>query len=158
MYCNFPIRHIVMRGDSLYKIAKHYGTTVAEVLSLNPGVNPMNLRIGSKITVCSDKLKQDHSLNKGSQPDFLKKLDLSNQMRLAWEQHVYWTRMLLISIAERLADENEVTARLLQNPADIAKIFGKYYGQEAAQTIAQLLTEHLAIGKDLITALRDGKN
>lgn len=63
--------------------------------------------------------------------------------------------MLLISIAERLKDQDAVTARILQNPNDIAKIFAHFYSQDVAETIAQLLTEHLQIGAALITALRD---
>ena len=82
---------------------------------------------------------------------------LSNEMRLVWEQHVYWTRMLLISIADRLGDLNAVTARLLRNPNDIAAIFARYYGPDAGRKIARLLTEHLQIGAALITALRDGE-
>ena len=78
-------------------------------------------------------------------------------MHLAWLQHVYWTRMLLISIAERLQDQEAVTNRLLKNPKDIANIFEEYYGAEIAKQIADLLTEHLQIGAQLITALRDGK-
>lgn len=82
---------------------------------------------------------------------------LSNSMRLAWSQHVYWTRMLLISIAEKLADYNDVAGRLLQNPNDIAKIFADYYTTNTSRQIEQLLTEHLQIGAKLITALRDGE-
>ena len=82
-------------------------------------------------------------------------LALLNSMRLLWEQHVYWTRMLLISIAERLKDQSDVTERLLQNPDDIADIYEEYYGENTAIIIAQLLTEHLQIGAELITALRD---
>jgi len=84
-----------------------------------------------------------------------KEITLINDMRLAWEQHVYWTRMLLISIAARLEDEPHVTTRLLQNPEDIATIFKRYYPEEIGKTIADLLTEHLVIGAKLITALRD---
>jgi len=91
-------------------------------------------------------------------PDFHMQTALINNMRLAWEQHVYWTRMLLISIAERLKDLPEVTDRLLQNPYDIARIFMPYYGNDAANQIAALLTEHLQIGAELITALRDKKS
>lgn len=82
---------------------------------------------------------------------------LSNNMREVWEQHVYWTRLLLISIAERLKDEKDVTNRVLQNPNDIANLFACCYPPEVTQKIAQLLTEHLKIGAALITALRDGK-
>ena len=85
-------------------------------------------------------------------------LILLNSMYLVWLQHVYWTRMLLISIAERLKDQSEVTDRLLKNPDDVAKIYEEYYGADAAEKIAELLTEHLQIGAELITALRDGKS
>jgi hypothetical protein len=91
-------------------------------------------------------------------PDLALQFVLIGNMRQAWEQHVYWTRMLLISIAERLNDQNAVTARLLQNPIDIANIFSDFYPIEAANIIERLLTEHLQIGAALITALRDGNS
>jgi len=87
--------------------------------------------------------------------NFYEQILLINSMRFVWEQHVYWTRLLLVSIAERLKDLPEVTARLMQNPKDIAGVFAPYYGGDAAKTIAALLTEHLQIGAELITALRD---
>jgi len=65
--------------------------------------------------------------------------------------------MLLISIAERLADQADVTARLLRNPADIACIFAKFFSCHVSE-VEQLLTEHLQIGAELITALRDGSS
>ena len=66
-----------------------------------------------------------------------------------------WNRMLLISIAENLKDLDATQARLLQNPKDIANIFRTYYGNTIANTIENLLTEHLVIGKDLIVALKN---
>lgn len=79
-------------------------------------------------------------------------VNLLKSMNLAWEQHIIWTRMLLISIAENLKDLDATQARLLQNPKDIANIFRTYYGNTIANTIENLLTEHLIIGKDLIVA------
>ncbi|MCL2838510.1 MAG: acetylglutamate kinase [Oscillospiraceae bacterium] len=90
-------------------------------------------------------------------PDFYRQFILTNGMRLAWEQHIYWTRLFLISTAERLADLKDTTARLMQNPKDIAKVFEPYYPADVTREIARLLTEHLQIGGDLITALRDKK-
>ena len=66
-----------------------------------------------------------------------------------------WTRMLLISIAENLKDLDATEARLLRNPKDIADIFRPYYGNNIANQIEKLLTEHLAIGKELIVALKN---
>jgi hypothetical protein len=82
-------------------------------------------------------------------------LFLLNSMRFVWEQHVWWTRMLLISIAERLKDQQETAERLLKNPRDIANIYAEYYDERTANNIAALLTEHLQIGAALITKLRD---
>jgi len=154
MNCTNQIPYVIQRGDTLYQLARRYGTTVPMILARNPQINPMNLRIGSTVMLCGDG---GDVMPMPAQPQSGKGMELSNAMRLAWEQHVYWTRMLLISIAQRLADEPDVTARLLQNPNDIANIFADYYGADAAKTIAQLLTEHLQIGAQLITALRDGQ-
>lgn len=80
---------------------------------------------------------------------------LLEKMNLVWEQHIMWTRMLLISIAENLKDLAATQARLLQNPKDIADIFRIFYCDSVANTIQNLLTEHLVIGKDLIVALKN---
>jgi len=86
----------------------------------------------------------------------LNQTELKECMRIVWLQHVYWTRLLLVSIAERLPDQDETAARLLRNPKDIACIFAKYFPRDCVCQVENLLTEHLQIGAELITALRDG--
>lgn len=76
-------------------------------------------------------------------------------MDLAWIEHILWTRMLLISIAVNLGDLEATKTHLLENPKDIADIFRIYYGDNIANTIEKLLTEHLVIGGDLIVALKN---
>lgn len=78
-------------------------------------------------------------------------------MDLVWEQHIMWTRMLLISIAESLKDLDATQSRLLENPKDIANVFKEYYGNNVANIIQKLLTEHLVIGKELIIALKNNE-
>jgi LysM repeat protein len=41
----------VQSGDTLGSIAAKYGTTVEELLSLNPGIDPAALRVGQRIRV-----------------------------------------------------------------------------------------------------------
>lgn len=48
-YCPSGIYWRVAKGDTLYKIAKETGTTVARLIQLNPNINPNNLRIGQNI-------------------------------------------------------------------------------------------------------------
>lgn len=70
-------------------------------------------------------------------------MNLSDEMNTLWEQHVFWTRLFLISVAENLKDLNETEKRLLRNSVDIANIYRRYYGNSVAQRIQNLLTEHL---------------
>lgn len=43
--------YYIKAGDTLYKIAKQYNTTVGAILMVNPGLNPDNLQIGQKICI-----------------------------------------------------------------------------------------------------------
>lgn len=157
MYCPQQISYTIRRGDNLYQLARHYQTTVPMILSLNPNLDPYNLVVGAVISICpGPNFRQAASGNPSTCPMPTKQIALINNMRLVWSQHVYWTRFLIISIAERLKDQEAVTARLLRNPGDLARIYANYYSPEVAQEIARLITEHLQIGAALITALRDG--
>lgn len=157
--CPEQLLYVIRQGDNLYQLSKYYQTTVPMILAHNPNIDPYNLQIGEQIVICPGEnfITQPTNPNPPACPNPSMQISLVNSMRLAWVQHVYWTRMLLISIADRLMDQSAVTDRLLQNPNDLAKIFAKYYSANIANTIAQLLTEHLQIGAALITALRDGK-
>ncbi len=82
-------------------------------------------------------------------------MKLSDQMNNLWQQHVFWTRLLLISIADNLNDLEYTKARLLQNPKDIANLYRIFYGDDVAKKVEDLLTEHLLIGGDIIVALKN---
>lgn len=81
---------------------------------------------------------------------------LNNHMRLLWEQHVYWTRMFLISVAFDLADKEFVTNRLLQNPKDFQASLIPFYGREIASKFEELLTAHFVIAAELVNAAKEG--
>ncbi|MCL2509210.1 MAG: LysM peptidoglycan-binding domain-containing protein [Oscillospiraceae bacterium] len=158
MNCGNTISYVIRKGDNLFHLSKYFHTTVNAILALNPNIDPYDLTIGTAIIICPGEnfVGSGHS-NPPSCPNPQKQITLINDMRLAWEQHIYWTRLLLVSIAERLKDQEAVTNRLLQNPHDIADIFARFYSENTANHIARLLTQHLQIGSALITALRDGK-
>ena len=144
-----PILHTIRPGDTLYNLALQYGTTVQNIIDTNMALNPYDLRVGQQIYIYP---------NYEQNPSYwisMNQVQLLQQMNLVWEQHIMWTRMLLISIAENLNDLDATQARLLRNPKDIADVFRRYYGIVVANKIQQLLTEHLGIGKDLIVALKN---
>ncbi|MGL6198129.1 MAG: LysM peptidoglycan-binding domain-containing protein [Lachnospiraceae bacterium] len=156
MWCQNKLTHTIQEGESIYQLAQYYKTNVQSILSLNPQIDPGNLKIGSTIAICPGDIRQN-PVPQAACPDITEQIGLTGDMRLVWSQHVYWIRMLMISIAEKLNDQHDVTERLLRNPSDIANVFAVYYPEEAANTIEELLTEHVQILEALITALRDGE-
>lgn len=56
--------HTVVKGDTLYSIAKKYGTTVANLQTLNPKVDADSLQIGQKLIV-SGSVATYHTVKKG---------------------------------------------------------------------------------------------
>ena len=144
-----PILYTIRPGDTLYNLAMQYGTTVQNIIDSNMALNPYNLRVGQQIYIYPNDMQNPSYWVSMNQVQLLK------QMNLVWEQHIMWTRMLLISIVENLKDLEATQARLLRNPKDIADVFRRFYGNAVANRIQQLLTEHLTIGKDLIVALKN---
>lgn len=135
------MNYVIQKGDTLYDLAKKNNVTVDSILKENPQLNPYNLIVGSfiQIPMSSNKINSN----------------LKENMRQAWEQHVFWTRLLLVSISEHLADEPETTERLLRNANDLGDLYRPYYGNNVANIITNLIREHLIIGGDLIHAVVD---
>ncbi|SES07144.1 acetylglutamate kinase [Psychrobacillus sp. OK032] len=79
---------------------------------------------------------------------------LKSSMRLVWEQHVYWTRLTIISIAFNLPDVNFTTARLLQNATDMGNLLKPFYGNKKAVMFSNLIRDHLVIAAELVKAAK----
>jgi len=81
---------------------------------------------------------------------------LRERFRLLWLQHVYWTRMVIIAIAAGSPDLEPTTRRLLRNAPDMGRLFGRFYGPDAATEITRLIRDHLTIAAELVTAAKAG--
>lgn len=148
MNCQKTAVHTVKEGDSLYMIARMHHMSLEEIMAMNPGMDPYNLKVGTEIVICDDAEDMEHFMQMDAN-------DLNNRMRLLWEQHIYWTRMLLISIAGDLNDINAVKDRLMRNPLDMANLFAEFVSNEEANRLEMLLRQHLQIGGDLMVALKN---
>lgn len=85
-------------------------------------------------------------------------MNLSNHIRMLWEQHVTWTRLTILSMVFGLPDADLVTNRLLRNPADFEAALRPLYGNAIAAKFADLLKSHLVIAAQLVKAAKAGDN
>ena len=79
-------------------------------------------------------------------------------MRKLWEDHVTWTRLYIVSAAAGLPDVQPTAQRLLQNQTDIGNAIKPFYGDVAGQRLTALLTPHILIAAELVTAAKAGKD
>ncbi len=45
------VMHVIQAGDTFWKLAKKYGTTVEAITAANPDMDPLNLQIGETICI-----------------------------------------------------------------------------------------------------------
>lgn len=81
---------------------------------------------------------------------------LKENMRKLWTDHVIWTGKAVTGIINDMPGQDEITARLLKNPSDMANTMRTYYGDEVAGRFENLMKEHLTIAADLVKAAKAG--
>lgn len=84
-------------------------------------------------------------------------VELWNINRLLWQQHVTWTRMAITAIVFKVPDLKFVLARLLRNATDMGDSLKPYYGEQIGNIYSNLISEHLMIAADLVTAAVNGE-
>ena len=82
-------------------------------------------------------------------------LAFQDAMRKLWEDHITWTRLVIIGTFEDLPDLGPSTQRLLQNQEDIGNAIKPFYGEEAGEQLTALLTEHILIAAEILQAAKN---
>lgn len=85
-----------------------------------------------------------------------KQAEFQQAMRALWEDHVTWTRLFIVDFAADSPELEATTQRLLQNQVDIGEAIAPYYGEDAGDALAALLTDHILGAADLLVAARAG--
>ena len=73
-----------------------------------------------------------------------------------WEDHIVWTRMVIVDFAANLPDLQTAEARLLRNQADIGKAIKPYYGAAAGRQLTSLLRTHILRAVPVLQAAKSG--
>jgi hypothetical protein len=90
-------------------------------------------------------------------------LTFHDAMRKLWEDHITWTRNVIISFevnepasSARLPDLGAALDRLFQNQVDIGNAIKPYYGDDNGDELTRLLHDHIAIAGEILTAVKTG--
>src|SRR5437899_6467374 len=79
-------------------------------------------------------------------------------MRKLWEDHITWTRNVIISALAGLDDLDVVSQRLLKNQDDIGDAVKPSYGDAAGKKLAGLLRGHILIAAAVVKAAKVSDN
>lgn len=157
-----PFLYTLSLGDTLWLIGQRYHTTFNALAAVNPGVDLNNLYVGQAICVYPGYGYPPQSFyaasyaSSASSGTSQAEVELRNQLRLLWEQHVVWTRLTILSMVFSLPDVDLVTNRLLRNPKDFEAALKPFYGEKIASQFAALFTTHLVIASQLVKAAKAG--
>src|SRR5687768_5237173 len=77
-------------------------------------------------------------------------------MRALWEDHIVWTRMVIVSAADDLPDLPTAVDRLLRNQDQIGDAITPVYGEAAGEQLSSRLRDHIVVAADVLTAAKAG--
>jgi hypothetical protein len=79
-----------------------------------------------------------------------------NHMRRLWEDHVWWTRLVIVDFAHGLPDRNATVHRLLVNQVDIGDAVKPFYGANGGERLTKLLKTHIRLAAAILVAAKSG--
>jgi hypothetical protein len=85
-----------------------------------------------------------------------KAVALRTSMDKLWEDHITWTRMVIVDFAAGLPDLPNAEARLLRNQADIGNAIKPYYGRAAGNKLTKLLRTHILEAVPVLQSAKAG--
>ncbi|MEQ8153628.1 MAG: LysM domain-containing protein [Clostridiaceae bacterium] len=144
--------------DNLWMLAQRYDTDINTIASANQEIDLSSFPIGQSIFICPGYGYYLESYGIMTPVISKKEADLKDYLRMLWEQHVAWTRLVILSMVFDLPDVDLVTNRLLRNPKDFQAALRPFYGDMIAFKFAALFTSHLAIAGELVKAAKAGNN
>jgi hypothetical protein len=97
---------------------------------------------------CAVPASEDHSAT------LEKQIALRQAMRKLWEDHITWTRLVIVSTAAGLPDLEATTQRLLQNQTDIGDAIKPFYGDSAGTKLTALLHDHIVGAATILAAAK----
>jgi hypothetical protein len=117
------------------------------------GAGTLGLALLGGVAVAAEPRHAAHEMAGNSRAD---REALQDAMRKLWEDHIIWTRMVIVSFAAGLPDLDVAIGRLLRNQDEIGAAIVPFFGAAAGDALAALLREHISGAAALLAAVRGG--
>lgn len=101
-------------------------------------------------------LADAHPMDRGHAAVPARQVALRQDMRALWEEHITWTRMVIVDFAAGSPSLTTSATRLLRNQTDIGNAIAPFYGKAAGRQLTTLLRAHILIAVDVLTAAKAG--
>jgi hypothetical protein len=75
-------------------------------------------------------------------------------LRDLWQEHVAWTRNVVLCITDGLPGTDQAVTRLLRNQDDIGNAVKPFYGEAAGKQLSTLLREHITVAAEVVKAAK----
>ncbi len=122
----------------------------------------MKRLFGFSLAIFSFFLFLSHSFLQAQEMKMSDKETKSEQLRMGmhklWEDHITWTRNVILNIMDDLPGTDQAVTRLLQNQDDIGNAVKSFYGEAGGKELTRLLREHITTAADLLKAAKAGNN
>jgi hypothetical protein len=100
----------------------------------------------------AENVMQDQSIINDSKCNARSELKI--ELRKLWEDHVAWTRNVMLNIIDDLPGKDEAVKRLLKNQDDIGDAMKPFYGEKTGEDLTKLLHTHIFEAGDLLKAIK----
>jgi len=129
---------------------------LAGALLIVPAVVVYNAPANAAVTASYSESVDQHHGRVDARALTRKQVVFHDQMRKLWEDHVTWTRLAIVTFADRSAGFDATATRLLQNQTDIGDAIKPFYGSAAGKRLTALLHDHITIAVELLQDAKAG--
>jgi hypothetical protein len=79
-----------------------------------------------------------------------------DEWRELWEDHVTWTRVVILGVLNDLPGTDEYVARLIENYEDMEEALEPYFKHDDVEELGDLIQDHLLQAKGILDTVKAG--